>query len=104
MRVTGQPLTDVSGQKPQQTHAPKADQSAVQTAQKSVSSAGVAVVLGGSTRAASKDSVGSEAEVDKAKVAKAKAAIQNGTFVVNHEAIADSLLSQSQDFLKVTSK
>ncbi|WP_342619011.1 flagellar biosynthesis anti-sigma factor FlgM [Rhodoferax sp. GW822-FHT02A01] len=104
MRVTGQPLSDVSGQKPQQTNAPKADQNAAQTATKSASNAGVAVVIGGAARSLSKDSVNQHSEIDNAKVQAVKASIKDGTFVVNPEAIADKLLSNSQDLLNTTLK
>jgi negative regulator of flagellin synthesis FlgM len=104
MRVTGQPLSDVSGQKPQQTNTPKADQNAAQTATKTASNAGVAVVIGGAARSLGKDSVNQTSDIDNAKVQAVKASIQDGTFVVNPEAIADKLLSNSQDLLRTTLK
>jgi negative regulator of flagellin synthesis FlgM len=42
------------------------------------------------------------ADIDTQKVASVKSAIQDGTYVVNPEAIADKLLSNAQEMLKRT--
>jgi negative regulator of flagellin synthesis FlgM len=42
------------------------------------------------------------ADIDTQKVASVKLAIQDGTYVVNPEAIADKLLSNAQEMLKRT--
>lgn len=66
----------------------------------STRSAGVSVTMSTQTRglerAARSDSA---ADVDTKKVAAVKAAIQDGTYKVNAEAIADNLLSSSQEIL-----
>jgi negative regulator of flagellin synthesis FlgM len=41
-------------------------------------------------------------DIDTAKVASVKSAIQDGTYVVNPEAIADKLLSNAQEMLNRT--
>ncbi len=102
MRVTGQPLSDISGQKPQPSNAPKAEQSAVQTATATANNVGVSVVIGNAARTLTKEVSGQSPEINSAKVQAAKAAIKDGTFVVNPEAIADKLLSSSKDFLSNT--
>lgn len=104
MRVTGQPLSDVTGQKPQPNNAPKVEQNAAQTAKTTASNAGVAVVIGNTARALSKDAVNQLPEINSAKVEAMKASIQDGTFVVNPEAIADKLLSSAKDFLSSTTQ
>lgn len=66
-------------------------------------SAGVAVTVSTLARAMEKPPVADAADVDTQKVATIKAAIQNGTYVVNAEAIADQLLSNAQEMLHRTS-
>lgn len=66
-------------------------------------SAGVAVTVSTLARALEKPAVAETADVDTQKVATIKAAIQNGTYVVNAEAIADQLLSNAQEMLHRTS-
>ena len=102
IRVTGQPLSDVSGQKPQASNAPKAEQNAAQTAKTSATNAGVAVVIGSAARSLSKDAVNQSSDVNSAKVEAVKASIKDGTFVVNPEAIADKLLSSAKEFMSNT--
>lgn len=102
MRVTGQPLSDVSGQKPQPSNAAKAEQNPAQAAKATASNAGVAVVIGNTARALSKDAVSQAPEINSAKVEAVKASIQDGTFVVNPGAIADKLLSSAKDFMSNT--
>lgn len=70
------------------------------SAQRSAQPAGVAVTVSNLARGLDKASRGQAAEVDAKKVATMRAAIQNGTFVVNHEAIADKLLSNAQEMLQ----
>lgn len=65
-------------------------------------SAGVAVTVSTLARGLEKTSRGETADIDSQKVATVKAAIQNGTYVVNPEAIADKLLSNAQEMLNRT--
>lgn len=51
------------------------------------------------TRSAGKAVGDASADVDSAKVERMRAAIGNGTFTVNPEAIADKLLSNAQEML-----
>jgi negative regulator of flagellin synthesis FlgM len=53
-------------------------------------------------RALEKSSRNEGADVDTQKVATVRAAIQDGTYVVNPEAIADKLLSNAQEMLRRT--
>jgi negative regulator of flagellin synthesis FlgM len=64
--------------------------------------AGVAVTVSTLARAMEKPTAGQTADVDMQKVATVKAAIQNGSYVVNAEAIADQLLSNAQEMLHRT--
>ena len=86
-----------------QAALPKASQSAsanaTATAAKSTQSAGVAVTVSSLARTLEASKRGEPADVDMAKVNSVRAAIQQGTFVVNPEAIADKLLSNAQEML-----
>jgi negative regulator of flagellin synthesis FlgM len=55
-------------------------------------------------RALEKPEASAPGDVDTAKVATVKAAIQDGSYVVNAEAIADKLLSNAQEMLNRTSR
>jgi negative regulator of flagellin synthesis FlgM len=66
------------------------------------SSAGVSVTVSSAARALEKADRNDGAEVDAQKVASVRAAIQQGTYVVNPEAIADKMLSNAQEMLKRT--
>jgi negative regulator of flagellin synthesis FlgM len=72
-------------------------------ANESTRSAGVAVTVSTMARALEKPAAADTADVDTQKVAAVKSAIQNGTYVVNPEAIADQLLSNAQEMLHRTS-
>jgi negative regulator of flagellin synthesis FlgM len=80
--------------------SPKAD--AGSSAAPSPRSAGVAVTVSSQARALEKSSRAEVADVDSQKVATVRAAIQDGTYVVNPEAIADKLLSNAQEMLNRT--
>lgn len=97
MKVTGYTPTDQPGSRPQAVATPKPDANAVQTATSAASSAGVSVVITTNSRPLGKAGQSAPAEVNTAKVAAVKAAIQNGSYVVNHQAIADKLLANTQD-------
>lgn len=72
------------------------------SAAKSSRSAGVAVSMSALARTLERSDADSSADVDAAKVASVKTAIQQGTYTVNAEAIADKLLSNAQEMLNRT--
>ena len=63
-------------------------------------SAGVAVTVSTLARTLSAASLDGAPEVDAGKVSSVRAAIQQGTYKVNAEAIADKLLANAQEILK----
>jgi negative regulator of flagellin synthesis FlgM len=65
-------------------------------------SAGVAVTVSTLARALEAPVSNEQADVDSQKVASVKASIQDGSFTVNAEAIADKLLSNAQEMLNRT--
>lgn len=69
------------------------------SAVQSTRSAGVSVTMSTQTRGLERAARSDSADVDTKKVAAVKAAIQDGTYKVNAEAIADNLLSSSQEML-----
>lgn len=82
---------------------PKAGQGAAATASQAASSAGVAVTVSTRARALEQANRGqSAAEVDTAKVDAVRSAIEQGTYVVNPEVIADKLLANAQEMLNRT--
>jgi negative regulator of flagellin synthesis FlgM len=82
--------------------APSAVASAHANAAQGTRSAGVAVTVSTMARGLEKASRSDVADVDAQKVAIVKASIQDGTYVVNPEAIADKLLSNAQEMLNRT--
>jgi negative regulator of flagellin synthesis FlgM len=72
------------------------------TASQSTRSAGVAVTVSTLARALEKPEASQPGDIDTVKVAAVKSAIQDGTYVVNPEAIADKLLSNAQEMLNRT--
>lgn len=85
---------------------PKAGQGATTTATattaKSAQSAGVAVTVSTLARSLGAAKNGDASVIDAKKVAQVRSAIEQGTFVVNAEAIADKLLANAQEMLKRT--
>lgn len=81
-------------------NAQKASQGAVETAKSSGTSAGVSVSVSTLARSLEKPEATTSSDIDMAKVNAMKTAIQNGTFKVNPQAIADKLLSNAQEMLK----
>ena len=69
------------------------------TAAKNAQSAGVAVTMSTMARTLESSSRGESADVDLKKVNAVRTAIQQGTYKVNAEAIADKLLSNAQEML-----
>ena len=88
-----------ASQKPAPTPSATAAASAAPTAR----SAGVAVTVSTLARGLEKTGRGEAADIDTQKVAAVRSAIQQGTYVVNPEAIADKLLSNAQEMLNRTS-
>lgn len=88
--------------------SPKADANATAAANQasaassSARSAGVSVTVSTAARALEKTERSEGAEVDAEKVSAVRSAIQQGTYVVNPEAIADKLLSNAQEMLRRT--
>jgi negative regulator of flagellin synthesis FlgM len=67
--------------------------------------AGVAVTVSTMARGLERAGRGGDAaDIDTKKVASVRSAIQDGTYVVNPEAIADKLLSNAQEMLNRTSR
>jgi negative regulator of flagellin synthesis FlgM len=66
-------------------------------------SAGVAVTVSPMARTLEASKRSEAADVDMEKVKSVRAAIEQGTYKVNPEAIADKLISSAQEILKRTS-
>lgn len=101
----GQPLDNSSSVgKAAQPATPKGGQSASSiasaSAAKSTQTPGVAVTVSTQARALDVASRTDEADVDLAKVSSVRSSIENGSYKVNAEAIADKLLSNAQEMLK----
>ncbi len=75
---------------------------AVATASTSAKSNGVAVTVSTLARTLEAASSGETGEVDMGKVNSVKAAIEQGTYVVSPEVIADKLLANAQEMLNRT--
>jgi negative regulator of flagellin synthesis FlgM len=89
-----------AGQKPSQ--AAPASTSTTASAAPSTRSAGVAVTVSTLARGLEKAARSDASVIDTQKVASVRSAIQEGTYVVNPEAIADKLLSNAQEMLNRT--
>ena len=63
---------------------------------------GVAVTVSTRTKAANQIAKGETADIDVDKVNAVRSAIEQGTYVVNAEAIADKLLANAQEMLDRT--
>jgi negative regulator of flagellin synthesis FlgM len=85
-----------------QTATPKPAPNAAATASQSAKSAGVAVTVSTQTRSLEQANKGEAADVNMDKVNAMRAAIEQGTFVVNPEVIADKLLANAQEMLNRT--
>jgi negative regulator of flagellin synthesis FlgM len=104
MKVSGHTPPDLLASKTPSANTPKAQADAAQTATSAASNPGVAVMLTGGTRAMGKELAGQSSVVDVKKVAAMKAAIADGSFTVNPQAIADKLLANARDMLPATPK
>lgn len=74
--------------------------SATGTAQSKAASSSVSVSVSGLAKALTKPETSATADIDTGKVAAVKAAIEDGSYTVNAEAIADKLLSNAQEMLR----
>ena len=79
-----------------------ASTAATASAAEGTRSAGVAVTVSTLARSLEKPERSETADVDAQKVASVKASIEDGTYVVNAEAIADKLLSNAQELFSRT--
>ena len=102
--ISIQSSTAASAQKAGQAAQSTASAAASTTAAQGTRAAGVAVTVSTLAQGLEKAGRGETAEIDTQKVATVKAAIQNGTYVVNPEAIADKLLSNAQEMLNRTTR
>ena len=93
-----------AAQKAGQTASASASMLASNNAVQSTRSAGVAVTVSTLARGLEKVGKGDAADIDMQKVATIRAAIQERTYVVNPEAIADKLLSNAQEILNHTTR
>lgn len=104
MKVTGYTTLDLPSSKTATAHTPKPDTSAARTATSAAADPGVAVVITSSARTLGKDAAGQASVIDTKKVAAMKAAIQDGSFKVNPEAIADKLLANAHELYNTAQK
>ena len=81
---------------------PGAAATATATATKNAQSAGVAVTVSTLARSLGAAKNADASVIDEKKVAQVRSAIEQGTYVVNAEAIADKLLANAQEMLNRT--
>ena len=104
------PASDAVNSVNQANAAQKASQgvsaaaSAATNAAQSPRSASVSVTVSTQVRGLEAAKRSDVADIDAKKVAAVKASIEDGTYTVNAEAIADKLLSNAQDMLSRTSR
>lgn len=82
--------------------AAPAKKEAAATATSTASSSGVAVTVSTTVRNLEQANRGEAADIDTEKVNAVRQAIEDGTYVVNPEVIADKLLSNAQEMLNRT--
>ena len=104
MKISSYNPSDLPASKTAANNPPKAEPNAAQVATSTASNAGVSVVITSTARTLGKDPVNLSPDIDSKKVEAMKASIQDGSFVVNPEAIADKLLSNAQEMLRTTLK
>jgi negative regulator of flagellin synthesis FlgM len=103
MKVTGYTIPDLPS-KTSAARTPKSDTTAARVATSAAADPGVAVVITSGARTMAKDAVGQPPVIDAKKVAAMKAAIQDGSFTVNPQAIADKLLANAQELYSSTQR
>ncbi len=104
MKVTGYTPSDLPASKTSSAHTPKPESAPARVATPAASDPGVAVVITSSARTMGKEAVGQAPVIDTQKVAAMKAAIQDGSFKVNPQAIADKLLANAQELYSTAGK
>lgn len=82
--------------------AKAASQGAAATASRNASSAGVSVTVSAQVRTLAQADRSESADVDMDKVNAVRSEIEQGTYVVNPEVIADKLLSNAKEMLDRT--
>jgi negative regulator of flagellin synthesis FlgM len=102
MKIYSQPDISPANTPSVQPLVVKTGQGAAAAAASNAGSAGVAVTVSTSVRALEQANRGETADVDTDKVNAVRTAIENGTYVVNPEAIADKLLANAQEMLDRT--
>ncbi len=102
MKIGPSPENKVSSNLSVQTNSTKSSQSAAATALSSAKSAGVAVTVSTQAQSLGKAVAQEGADVDSAKVESVRSAIEQGTYSVNPEAIAEKLLGNAQELLNRT--
>ncbi len=100
--VTPSSVSNSAAQKAAQS--PNAAATANASANQSTRSAGVAVSMSSMARGLEKMDRNTQADVDMQKVQSVRAAIQDGSYKVDAEAIADKLLANAQDMLPRVSR
>jgi negative regulator of flagellin synthesis FlgM len=95
--VTTQSASNAAAQKA--TQSTSAVATATTTATQGARSAGVAVSVSTMARGLEKTDRNASADVDNQKVQAVRAAIQDGSYKVDAEAIADKLLANAQEML-----
>ena len=100
--VSTSAASNASAQKAAQSANPVAN--ATTSATQSARSAGVAVSVSTMARGLEKVDRNAPPDVDKQKVQAVRAAIQDGSYKVDAEAIADKLLANAQDMLPRVSR
>jgi len=100
--VTPSAVSNAQAQKAAQSTSAAATANA--SANQNVRSAGVAVSVSTMARGLEKTDRNASADVDMQKVQSVRAAIQDGSYKVDAEAIADKLLSNAQDMLPRVSR
>jgi negative regulator of flagellin synthesis FlgM len=104
MKITGYTPSELPASRAPSANTPKPETAAAKTAASAASDPGVAVVITGNARTQGKDAAGQASVIDTKKVAAMKAAIQDGSFKVNPEAIADKLLANAHELYNTAQK
>jgi negative regulator of flagellin synthesis FlgM len=102
MKIGQTPDIPLNANAPVQSSQSKTGQSAAASATKGATSAGVAVTVSTLARTLDLAKTADNADFDTDKVNAVRTAIEQGTYEVNPEAIADKLLANAQEMLNRT--